>query len=122
MKETKVDELNDEELEKFLEDNRKENQEADNDYPENKEEETVEITEEITVLPPRQEKLKQRQKTKEEKRVEKLRQAAIRNIIILKKDTIFEKIILGIDFVLFSLDLLLNPSINLSSTISLVKP
>jgi len=78
MKETKVDELNDEELEKFLEDNRKENQEADNDYPENKEEETVEITEEITVLPPRQEKIKQRQKTKEEKRVEKLRQAAIR--------------------------------------------
>ena len=78
MKETKVDDLNDEELEKFLEDNRKENQEADNDYPENKEEETVEITEEITVLPPRQEKLKQRQKTKEEKRVEKLRQAAIR--------------------------------------------
>jgi len=78
MKNTKVDDLTEEELKKFLEENQDiEKADIDGDgIPDNLEE--VEVTEEITVLPPKQEKKVARAKTKEEKKVEKYRQKAIK--------------------------------------------
>jgi len=79
MKETKLDDFSDEELKKFLEENQLENQEADNDNPQAEEKhEEVEVSEEITVLPPRDEKKKQKVKSKEEKKIERLREQAIK--------------------------------------------
>ena len=84
MKETKVDDLSEEELRKFLADNEKENQHADDDASEdedaNKEEnyEHLEIVEEITILPPKEKKKKDKKESKEQKKVEKLREQSIK--------------------------------------------
>ena len=79
MNETKLDDLSEEELKKFLEDNQLENQKADNDSSDVEDKnENIEVSEEVTVLPPRAAKKKEKVKTKEEKKIEKLRQKAIK--------------------------------------------
>ena len=86
MKETKVDELSEEELKEFLAENARENQHADDDNAEdNSDEETkeesydhLEIVEEVTILSPKEKKKKDKKDSKEQKRVERLRQKSIK--------------------------------------------
>ena len=81
MKETKVDDLSEEELKEFLEENRREDQKADSDSDsdeEEKEDETLEAVEEVMVLPPRERKKEAKKQSKEEKRIEKLRTKTIK--------------------------------------------
>ncbi len=74
-----VDDLSEEELKKFLEENQLEDQKADGDNTDTNElPEEPEVSEEVTILPPKAEKKKQRVKTKEEKKVEKFRKKAIK--------------------------------------------
>ena len=75
----KIDELSDEELKEFLEQNEKQDQKADNDDPDNKNQaDEPEIIDEITILPPKEEKKNQKLKSKEERKVEKLRLKSIK--------------------------------------------
>ena len=78
MKDTKVDDLSEEELKKFLDENGANIEKADTDLDGDGIPDEVEVADEVTILPPREEKKKVKEKTKEEKRVEKLRQAQIK--------------------------------------------
>ena len=79
MKETKVDDLTDEELREFLEENGQEIQKADSDLSdEEKEDESLEVVEEVMVLPPKERKKEVKKESKEEKRIEKLKNKSIK--------------------------------------------
>ena len=75
----KIDELSDEELKEFLAENEQQDQKADNDDPDNLQKaDEPEIIDEITILPPKEEKRNEKLKSKEERKVEKLRLKSIK--------------------------------------------
>ena len=81
-KDTKVDELSEEELRRLLAENEQQNQKADIDEgaEEIEENDSLEVVDEITILPPKEKRKKDKQESKEERRVEKLRQQSLGNL------------------------------------------